>query len=315
MKNRVLFLTDKWCSGNPQLGLTNHFHNLFDTFTQTQLNYQIHTLHYDESAYVYKRHINDVLLQYILINNIKVLFIALMGNSPLNPSIEVIKQVKEAGVFVCVFWNDNNPIDLINQDKLKEIVDLNVTIDNPKSSLHDAIERGPKFLNLWTPESKYLYYPDEQDIPVSFIGSPRYLDRLSNLTALHSKIPDILIRGGQREECLSPEAYAKFIRKSKIGINFCKNPMGEGYEQTKGRVFEVIASRSFLLEEKNSSTPTFFTPDVDYVEFSDIEDLVNKINYYAQNPKERLKIAENGYNKFTKNYTSQHFWDKIMIHI
>ena len=310
MNNRVCFISDKWCSGNPSLGLTNHFHNLFATFSETQLDYQIHTLHYDESAYVYNRHINDVILQYCLIHNIKVIFLCLMGDSPLNPSPEIIKKAKEMGIFICIFWDDSNPSDASNQNKFKDIADLNVSRDN--SSIINAAPERDNFLKLWTVESRALYYPDEQTIPVSFIGSPRYKDRLANLTALYGLIPNITIRGGQREEGLSPEAYARLIRTSKIGINFSRNPMGEGYYQLKGRVFEIISSKSLLLEEKNPCTPRFFTPNVDYVEFIDVKDLVDKINYYNNNESERLQIAENGYNKYLNNYTSKHFWDKIM---
>ena len=32
MKNKVLFITEKWCDAIPEKGLTNNFHNLFGTF-------------------------------------------------------------------------------------------------------------------------------------------------------------------------------------------------------------------------------------------------------------------------------------------
>jgi hypothetical protein len=311
MKN-VLFLFDKFCAGNPYLGSTTHFHNFLDTFQKDQPSYSTHFLHYDESFYLYGVHIDRMLTNYCVNFQIDTIFLIFSGQSPTNPTKQILKNLKEKGIFICVFWPDNNPLDLLMRKDLVDIIDLNVPIDNPKSNTHEVRIEDSKHLYLWTPENENLYYPDVQNIPVSFIGSLRYPERMFYAEQLKNEIPEIVVAGGQRESQLSHEAYAKLIRSSKIGINFCKNPMGQGYEQTKGRVFHVIASNSLLLEEKNSSTPDFFTPGVDYVEFENFSDLLNKIKYYSQHESERIKIAESGYWKFKENYTTKHFWNKLI---
>jgi glycosyltransferase involved in cell wall biosynthesis len=313
--NNVLFCFDKWCNANPHLGTTTHFHNFLDTFQREQSSFNTHYLHYDEAAFLYGTHIDNVLIGYCLNFKIDILFLIFSGQSPANPSRACLKKLKEHGVFIVVLWPDNNPMDLVMRKGLEEIVDLHVPIDNPKSDTSEVRFTDNKHLYLWTPENTNLYYPDIQDIPVSFVGSLRYPERAKYAEELIRRVPPITVAGGQRESQLSHEAYAKLIRASKIGINFCKNPMGTGYEQTKGRVFHVIASKSLLLEEKNSSTPDFFTPGLDYIEFENIDDLVNKIDYYLINEDERINIAERAYRKFAKYYTPDHFWDRLMSKI
>jgi spore maturation protein CgeB len=70
-----------------------------------------------------------------------------------------------------------------------------------------------------------------------------------------------------------------------------------------------------LLEYKNPSTRKYFDPNIDYVEFENGPDLVEKINYYISHPQEAEKIAENGHAKYNSNYSAFHFWKKIMDRI
>ncbi len=312
---QVLFLQDKWCNSNPNFGINSHFQNVHDTFVQYALNSNTHTLFYDESIYCYGVHIDKILLQYCLQFNIETVFLTFSGQSPANPSKDIIKKLKDKGIFICVFWPDNNPLDLVLRKGIDDIVDLHIPHDNPKSNTHQVRFEDSKHLYLWTPINKYLFRPDNQSIDVSFIGSSRYPERQIYLNQLAEKIHNIIINGGQRESGLSYEAYATFLRKSKININFARNPMGQGYEQLKGRVFETISSSSLLLEEKNSSTSDFFTPGLDYIEFENLEDLLNKIKYYSENESDRISIAENGCRKHNKFYTSNHFWDRVMTKI
>ncbi len=121
------------------------------------------------------------------------------------------------------------------------------------------------------------------------------------------------MRGGQREEKLSPHQYAELIRRTKIGLNFSLSPAM--FHQTKGRVFEILASGSMLLEFKNPATESLLTNGVDYVDFNSSHELIDKIRYYVEHEDERLKIANQGYETYQKKYTAQIFWDTIMDRI
>lgn len=307
---QVLFLQDKWCSGNPVIGLSNNAHNILDTFQQSVSDCQMHTLFFDE-AYLYGRHIDDILVQYCQKFKIEVVFVSFLGISPMNPSLEPIKKL---GIKLVAIWCDANPTEIHLQDATAYLFDLNIVLDYPTSDLHnkrrEIHEKSGKYLYLWTPESSFLYYPDKQDIDVSFIGSIRYPDRAEYAEKLKEAFPNIYIRGGQRESYLSPEGYASLIRRSKININFSKNP--DGYSQAKGRVFEALASKTLLIEEKNDSTKVFFDEIRDYRQFTDIKDLITQLKFYIGEPNMAEIIAENGYDKFQNNWTAKHFWNKVM---
>ena len=167
---------------------------------------------------------------------------------------------------------------------------------------------------LWAPQDEELYYPveDEQDIKMSFLGSKdrRYRERLYYLNFLNSNQIDYFAGGGQREQRLSPKEYADIMRRSKISLNFPFCP--SGFDQCKGRVWEILASKSLLFERKNEATAGMLTAGVHYVEYTDPKDLIEKYNYYLDNEEERLRIAENGYKAYCEKYSAKSYWTKTM---
>ncbi len=70
-----------------------------------------------------------------------------------------------------------------------------------------------------------------------------------------------------------------------------------------------------LLEMKNPATPQLFEPGVDYIEFEQVSDLIEKIEYYLKNKEERKKIAAAGHKKYMENYTANHYWKAIFDRI
>ena len=166
---------------------------------------------------------------------------------------------------------------------------------------------------LWAPQDETLYYPiddAQRSIGVSFLGSPRYAERQKYLTHLLTSGTQVHIGGGQREEGLTANRYAELMRHSKISLNFPEGP--EGHDQCKGRVWEILATKSLLLERKNNATENFLTPSVHYVEFENETDLVEKIKYYLDNEKERGYIAQKGYDIYKEKYNATVFWNTIM---
>jgi spore maturation protein CgeB len=120
---------------------------------------------------------------------------------------------------------------------------------------------------------------------------------------------EVLIDGGQREKGISPSKYANLMRSSKISLNFPQGP--DNVDQCKGRVWEIVASKSLLFERKNNKTSQFLVPSEDYVEFENEEDLINKIKFFLDNEQEMCYIVDNAYKKYKNLYTSDIFWDKI----
>lgn len=318
-EKKVLLCFEKYCDYNPDMKLSNSYQNFLNTFSNSCPDYIFHTLHPDECLMVYGKSIDEILINYCFKWKINVIVFMLPGPSPtldVNPSLSAFKKLREMGVYLCFTWPDTGPgWGTQTISRLEGYSNLHISWDNPRSPYHDAFGWPANHEHLWVPQDpNYFYKQEEQKIDVSFVGSTNnYPDRKHFLNYAKKEYPNLFLCGGQREGNLSAEVYAETIRSSKIGINFSLS-LAKFY-QTKGRVFEVTASCSMLLELKNPSTAKLFEPGKDYVEFETQLELVDKIRYYLEHEDERSQIAINGYNKYQSNYTAFHYWKKIMDRI
>ncbi len=303
-KRNVLICNELWCDGLPDKNRTNSEHNLIKTFDATQFNYNLHTLHIDEAVVVYKSHIDNVIVDYCKNYNIEIVIFSLIGGSSYNPSFSTYQKLKEMGIYICFMWPDAT-FDINNYG----VADLHILWDRS-----DLVEDNPKILPLFVPQDQSQFYKQEQDIPISFVGSvDKYPDRQFFVSNLKQIFPEMTICGGQREDKLTPAQYSEIVRRSMIGLNFSMSRAR--FFQVKGRVYEILASGSMLLEFKNRHTANLLKPNVDYVEFGDLKELVEKTVYYLKNPKERETIAANGHKKYQNLYTAKIFWNTIFTRI
>ena len=320
MKN-VLFVTEKWCDFNPDLGFTNTMHNFYKTLsTYGQCKYN--SIHTDEAQLVYGKHIDDVLIDYVNSHPTDIIIFSLVNHIKYDPSIECYRKLREKGIYLCVLWPDTGPDwGLQTIQKLKPHINLHISYDNPYpigghwNTIYDRSRFESNHLCLWTPEDDSMYYPEEKTIDISLLGSSKlYLDRLKVKDILKERYSNIYIGGGQREGRLTPEQYAFIIRKSKIGINFSLSQTGVFY-QAKGRIFEYTASKTMLLDFYNPSTEDYYKVNIDYIGFSTVENLLHQIDFFIKNKKEREIIAQQGYNTFKSNWTSNHWWEIVLNRI
>ena len=313
----VLFCTEKWCAASPEYGLTNSFQNLFNTFCQSRSD-TYDTLHLDECLVSYQMDIDSAILGYVASKKIDIIIFSLLGDSNFNPIISTYHLLKKRGIKLVFMWPDTSEWAIKQIKSLEGVADLSISWDNPRSvgsegemiwSISDRfnpINLPDNHMMMWVPQDDQLFRPVEQDIPVSFIGSV-YSDRASFLDDIKT---EIFKAGGQRANRLTAYEYADLIRRSKISINFAGSPC-QTYTQCKGRVYEILASKSLLLECKNKSTSEVFVPGVDYIEFSSAQELDTLIEYYLAHEDERIRIATRGYETYQK-YNNQKFWDTIL---
>ena len=299
----TLFVMEKWCDGNPQMGLTNNFHNLIGTF-QNCVSSNIAIAHLDECART-GNDINKIIPQAVSQLNIDTVIVSHLGQSPINPSVECLNSLPDHARLIVIWpdigytWADDRMRSLSNA------LHVSWAGETPTKGVR-------KFISLWTPEDEKLYFPTIQSLDISFIGSMRQ-ERIEYLRFLLNNNIKVNISGGQREHKLTAEQYAQLIRESKINLNFPGSPIGE--DQFKGRCLETIASKSLLLERKNSTTTKYLTPGVHYIEFDNPNDLMEKIKYYLNNDKEREIIATSGYEKFNQSYSAKLFWQKVLENV
>lgn len=77
------------------------------------------------------------------------------------------------------------------------------------------------------------------------------------------------------------------------------------------RLFEIIATRSFVLTSPASYFPGFFTEGKEIVHYKNIKDLASKIRYYLRHENERESIAAAAYEKFLAKYQAPVILRKI----
>jgi len=316
MKNRVLFVTEKWCDGSPAVGMTNNLHQTIHTFQQAKATYNFNTIHLDEASVTYGTHIDEILPKYCLQWDINIVFFCLLGNSPLNPSRQTYNALKSLGIRLCFIWPDTGPgwaTDTMYD--LQDVADLQVSWDQAQSEFHSNLSPLANYLRLWAPQDDTLYFKPVEDrvTDVTFLGSRYYPLRQDAVQYLASKLPSLSVSGGQREAKLSPTEYAKKIRQSKILLNLPHHPLG--FWQLKSRVLEGLACETLVIELKNPATSQLLTAGQDYVEADSLEDMVEKTQFYLHNPEAGAIIAHKGYITYHAKYTAQHYWDMIFYHI
>ena len=300
-------VSEKWCDANPEMGLSNHYHNLFGALKHSKLDVDFKIVHFDETRMIHNNHIDNILPKIVKKYSPDIIMVSLLGKYPFNPSLNCLSQCKnQSKSKLCFIWCDTgNDWGKPQINQIGDVADLHISWDVPS----DQPLRN-NHINLWTPEdSKLFYFEPNKKVDLSFIGSPRYQDRAMCLQYLIQKGLPIMVRGGQREQKLIPEQYASFLRGTKISINFSHSP--DGIFQLKGRVLESLASGCLLLEQDNAHTNSMFEDGKDFVSFKNPDELANKAKYYLEYDDERKKIAIAGNKKFIENYTAEHYWKKV----
>lgn len=320
-KKSILFVTEKWCDLNPELGLTNSYHNTFQTFEHfNNGEYTYDIIHLDECKLRYNADINQILIDYCSKHKVDIIIFTLLNAEGVNPSTDTYIKLRSMGCYLCVIWPDTGPSwGMQTIQELSSYIDLHISWDNPKTAgvggFHQLYTspRSYNHISLWTPEDPALYYYEEnKDIDVSFMGSvEKYRDREEFVRLAKNYDINIHIGGGQRKEKLSPSQYASIIRRSKIGINFSLSQTGV-FHQAKGKMFEYTASGGLLLEFDNPSIKDFFEANIDYVPFTNWDELFTKIKYYLENENERKVIAENGHKTFNDKWNSNIYWKTLL---
>lgn len=143
---------------------------------------------------------------------------------------------------------------------------------------------------------------------VCFVGHLVSEERIQVLDAIFKAFPNFwfgsklsryVMNNGQQDDC------ADIFRKSKIVLN----PPTK--DDVNMRVFEALATQSFLLTKRVPGLKELFVDGKELVMYNDVDDAIEKAKYYLEHDSEREGIAKLGYEKVMKKHTYQHRLDKI----
>lgn len=69
------------------------------------------------------------------------------------------------------------------------------------------------------------------------------------------------------------------------------------------RVYDILGSGGFLMSNYQHDLAYHFVPGEDFVYYENRQDLLDKIDYYLTNEKERIEIADNAHRKIQEEHT------------
>ncbi len=90
------------------------------------------------------------------------------------------------------------------------------------------------------------------------------------------------------------------FKTSDINLNITLRSIEKGIPL---RALDIMGCGGFLLTNYQEDLLKFFEPGEDFVYYESRQDLMDKIDYYLENPGERKRIAENGHNKVKQSFS------------
>ena len=98
------------------------------------------------------------------------------------------------------------------------------------------------------------------------------------------------------------------FHNSKINLNITLRSIKSGIPL---RCMDIMGAGGFLLTNFQADFLNYFTPDEDYVYYTDEKDLTDKIEYYLEHDEKRIQIAKNGHRKVKENHSFERCFDTI----
>ena len=312
---KVLIVGEKWDSCNPEFGLSALHHNFIGSLNSTGLA-EIQSFFFDEHVHQSQSLCDEALLNFCYQERPDFVILKLVRGTDLNPKFETLSKIRQnSGAKLISIHGDTH--DKFSADwmlGLSRIANL-IVVQDCYSVYPKYISDTSLFLDLWTPQDPTIFYKAKEDIrtiDVSFIGRvDRYPERKLFLGNLEHNGIDVIHKGGTTEHHFPIRDYANHLRQSKISINFSRPVFDEPNHHCKGRTLETTLCGALLLEQKNPETKKWFKPGVDYVEFTEERDLVQKVYYYLTNDKERREIAAHGNTTAANKYSAKNYWKTL----
>lgn len=90
------------------------------------------------------------------------------------------------------------------------------------------------------------------------------------------------------------------FKKSDINLNITLKSIVTGIP---ARILDIMGAGGFLLTNYQSEMEEYFKAGIDYDYYGDMYELEEKVKYYLNNPEERGRIADSGYDKINKYFT------------
>jgi len=226
---------------------------------------------------------------------------------------ETLLKIKEILPNVKVtHWNGDDDIKFENYTvPYSAVIDYQFISQLQFTKKYDAYQL-PWFDMLGADTEKFSPLNLKKKYDLIFIGTPKG-DRLKYMKYLLAKGVNFVLGGAGWDDYpefkkhyigkIPDEDFVKIINQSKINLCFSQNFFSSPH--VLERTLAVNACKCFALTEYVEGYFPKFTEGKDIVTFKSEKELLEKINYYLKNDKEREKIADMAYKKVTALYSNQ----------
>ena len=310
MIDRVLFVIEKYCDADPTHGPTNSESQLIGAIESTGLIKQVKRFYFDALC----QQMGKERVGQFLFEDCQIFMPDLIIYTPIQGPLGVKLNLSDVAI-----QRIRTELEIKVHTHLWDTIadDEHVLSHLPYSDCIGIVDSvvGQRFNGDSKIVQSYAavdpkYFNDgglERSINVSFVGPLSSPNRVSYINFLRTNGINVMVAGGQRQSRISWKEYAGILKRSKISLNFSRNPY-DGSSQMKARVLEVMTCGAMLMEEDGEQTKRFFEMNEEYVNFSSPQELLEKFNYYLSHAKDRRGIASAGHEKVTTIYNARNAW-------
>jgi len=306
----ALFVGDYFRGANVKSGLSEWEGGIWQSLESTGLA-DVARFHYDKFYLVTGSNGDNTFIKRF--NEIKPDFVVIVLYKPPSladrsiVSVEVLDYIHRSGTPIVAIWGDPQSFE---QRWLSSSLERLIKHNYVTGSESLCKQMGYKYMHV--PKDQRIFNnPNlERKQDVVFVGTYQGREyRMKTLKFLIDNKVNLFYGGSECYDHLSTEDYAEKYKTAKIALSFNNLPNAN---LTNARVFEVMSCGALLMEQKSEETEKLYIPGVDYVEWTDEIDLLNKIKYYLEHEDERKKIADSGHKKTIELYSAKTFWNEAL---
>ena len=150
----------------------------------------------------------------------------------------------------------------------------------------------------------------EEKYDVSFVGKKPLPGREQYINEIRKRSIPVHVLGDGWGRYLPFEEMIDICRTTKINLHFSR-VVGSTRLGLKGRISIVCLAGGFLLAEYVPGIEKYFEIDREIVCFKNVEEMIDKINYYLNHDEERQAIAQAGWKRAINEYTPFHMLSRV----
>ena len=227
------------------------------------------------------------------------LIVSQWNEDPVMPSLEYSKNnilnIKKYSDIVDHTFITTHPDELIKQDKnIRNLHFFFIPVDQ-NIEFFDVYKLNPQ---------KDLFYAMSHGVNRAVLKEGTEDDRIVFLNKLVKKIPKIKydFYGFANKQPIWGNNFFRTLINSKMALNLSRGKPTKYY--SSNRIASIMGNGLLTFIDKKVKMNHFFS-NKEIVFYSSIDDLSQKIKFYAKNDKSRIEIAKNGKKKYFKLFNEK----------